>query len=73
VKRLEADRCELCGSGDRIQVHHIRKLSDLTRNGRRAKEPWEAVMIARKRKTLVVCLPCHEKIDHGNYDGRSFR
>jgi hypothetical protein len=30
-------------------------------------------MIARKRKTLVVCLPCHEKIDHGNYDGRSFR
>ena len=26
VKRLEADRCELCGSGDRVQVHHIRKL-----------------------------------------------
>jgi group II intron reverse transcriptase/maturase len=73
VKRLEADRCELCGSEDRIQVHHIRKLSDLNRDGRRAKEPWEAVMAARKRKTLVVCQSCHEKIDHGNYDGRSFR
>ena len=73
VKRLEADRCEICGSEDRIQVHHIRKLADLTRDGRRAKEPWEAVMIARQRKTLVVCQPCHEKIDHGNYDGPSFR
>ena len=51
----------------------IRKLSDLNRDGRRAKEPWEAVMAARKRKTLVVCQSCHEKIDHGNYDGRSFR
>lgn len=73
VARLEADRCELCGSEDHIQVHHIRKLSDLTRDGRRAKAPWEAVMIARKRKTLVVCRRCHAKIHHGNYDGPSIR
>jgi group II intron reverse transcriptase/maturase len=73
VARLEADRCELCGGGDQVQVHHIRKLSDLTRDGRRAKAPWEAVMIARKRKTLVVCRSCHEKIDHGHYDGPPIR
>ena len=73
VARLEADRCELCGSEDHIEVHHIRKLSDLNRDGRRAKAPWEAVMIARKRKSLVVCRSCHEKIDHGHYDGPSIR
>lgn len=73
VKRLEADCCELCGSRDRIQVHHVRKLSDLGKSGRRGKNPGEAVMIARRRKTLVVCLSCHELIDHGNYDGPSIR
>jgi group II intron reverse transcriptase/maturase len=73
VKRLEADRCELCGSRDRVQVHHVRKLSDLGKDGRRAKTSGEAVMIARRRKTLVVCQSCHELIDHGNYDGPSIR
>ena len=72
VQRLAADRCELCGSEDHVQVHHIRKLSDLLLTGRREKMPWENVMIARKRKTLVVCRSCHEKIDHGSYDGPSF-
>lgn len=69
ARRLEADQCELCGSRDHIEVHHLRKLSDLTRDGRTPKADWETVMIARRRKTLVVCRICHEKIDHGRYDG----
>ena len=29
VTRLLADRCELCGSTNQVQVHHIRKLKDI--------------------------------------------
>ena len=64
TERLLAQQCELCGSEDQIQVHHIRKLADLTGASR-----WEKVMAARRRKTLVVCLACHQKIHSGCYDG----
>lgn len=30
-------------------------------------------MSARKRKTLVVCRQCHEKIQYGRYDGDTFK
>ena len=64
-KRLLADTCELCGSHDRITVHHIRALKDLHQNGRREKPNWVKVMAARNRKTLVVCWPCHMDIQYG--------
>src|SRR5262249_22262315 len=34
VQRLLADHCELCGSSDRIEVHHVRALKDLKARGR---------------------------------------
>jgi len=55
AERLLAQKCELCGSTDDIQVHHIHKLADL-----KGKSRWEKVMTARRRKTLVVCGRCHE-------------
>jgi len=64
-KRLLADRCELCGSRDRVEVHHIRALKDLDQKGRREKPIWAKVMSARRRKTLVVCKSCHEDIHAG--------
>ena len=59
-KRLLADRCELCESRDRVEVHHIRALKDLDQKGRREKPLWAKVMSARRRKTVVVCKSCHE-------------
>jgi len=58
-KRLKAQVCELCGTteSDHYEVHHINKLKNL-----KGKEPWECAMIAKKRKTLVVCEVCHIKI-----------
>jgi hypothetical protein len=70
VARLLADECELCGSTESCEVHHIRKLADLHRRGR-AKLQWELAMIARRRKTLVVCSRCHHAIHNGKYDGPS--
>jgi group II intron reverse transcriptase/maturase len=64
-QRLLADTCELCGSCDRIQVHHIRALKDLHRRGRPEKPLWAQVMSARRRKTLVVCWSCHHAIHSG--------
>lgn len=64
-KRLLADTCELCGSQDRVEVHHIRALKDLEQKGRQEKPLWAKVMSARKRKTLVVCWSCHRNIHAG--------
>src|SRR6266567_845243 len=64
-QRLLADTCELCGSHDRITVHHIRALKDLDQYGRRAKPRWAKIMAARRRKTLIVCWPCHMSIQYG--------
>jgi len=63
-KRLRANKCELCGRDDNnalYEVHHINKLKNL-----KGKKQWEKTMIARKRKTLVVCKECHNKIHHSS-------
>jgi hypothetical protein len=65
VKRLLADKCELCGYEGRCEVHHIRKLADLKVKGRREKPLWMQIMSARRRKTLVVCYDCHRAIHAG--------
>lgn len=67
IQRLQADTCEMCGSQDHCEVHHVRKLSDLKRRwaGRKAKPAWVERMIAMQRKTLVVCRNCHNKIHAG--------
>jgi hypothetical protein len=62
VQRLLAQECELCGSTDRCEVHHIRKLADLNRPGQREKPLWVRRMVSRRRKTLVTCRKCHEGI-----------
>ncbi len=65
IHRLQADTCELCGSDKDIQVHHIRKLADLNKPGRRQKPEWMKRMAAMRRKTLIVCGDCHKLIHAG--------
>ncbi len=64
LKRLLADTCEMCGSREQVQVHHIRKLADLEKGGRE-RPRWVKIMAARRRKTLVVCHLCHQAIHAG--------
>jgi hypothetical protein len=66
VQRLPADECELCGSRNQAEVHHIRALKDLNRNGKGNLPEWARRMAARRRKTLVVCRACHEGIHSGS-------
>jgi group II intron reverse transcriptase/maturase len=63
IDRLKAKQCEYCGATNNLEMHHVRKLKDL-----KGRQPWEKLMIARRRKTLAVCHSCHQKIHHGKMD-----
>ena len=65
IHRLLAGRCELCEGTEGLEVHHVRKLADLNKPGRREKPPWMELMAKRRRKTLVICRRCHEDIHTG--------
>jgi hypothetical protein len=65
IRRLVAGCCELCGATTHLEVHHIRKLADLNRPGRKEKPAWVQLMAKRRRKTLVLCRPCHEDTHAG--------
>lgn len=67
-KRLLAQVCEQCGATsltDKIEVHHIRALKDLNAYTGRKKPLWVWKMVARRRKTLVLCRTCHVDIQYG--------
>ena len=57
IQRLQADTCELCGATGAMEVHHVHALKDV-----KGKAEWKQRMIALRRKTLVVCPPCHKSI-----------
>lgn len=61
--RIKRGECELCGkkTGD-IELHQVKRLKDLT-----GAEPWEALMLKRRRKTLAVCPDCHKMIHPDDY------
>lgn len=60
-KRLLACECEWCGTrSSQVEVHHIRKLGNL-----KGKTPWERQMIERRRKTMVLCVECHDELHAG--------
>lgn len=61
VERLSADKCEYCGKSEGyFEVHHVRKLKDV-----QGKELWERIMIAMRRKTLILCIECHDLLHSG--------
>jgi group II intron reverse transcriptase/maturase len=61
IMRLRAGWCELCERRGQVVVHQVRKLADLAGTGQPQPE-WARLMARRRRKTLVVCPECHERI-----------
>jgi RNA-directed DNA polymerase len=69
IRRLNAQRCEYCGTeSGPFEVHHIRKMKDVVQG----KQLWQQVMAARNRKTLVLCLPCHHQLHAGKLPDVSY-
>jgi AI2M/AI1M-like, HNH endonuclease len=61
ITRLLRNRCELCQRSGPVQVHHAAKLTDLAHPGP-GQPAWTKLMVAKRRKSLVVCTPCHDQI-----------
>jgi group II intron reverse transcriptase/maturase len=61
ITRLLRNTCELCQHSGQVQVHHVAKLADLAHPGH-GQPAWARLMAARRRKSLVVCPPCHDEI-----------
>ena len=70
-----ANKCELCGSSDKIRGHHVRKLKDVVKRyqGQRHPPLWAKFMMERRRKVVFVCHQCHVDIHAGRYDGQKVK
>jgi group II intron reverse transcriptase/maturase len=64
VKRLRRRECELCETGTTVAVHQVTGLKTLGKPGP-GQPAWAALMAKKRRKTLIVCAPCHDWI-HAN-------
>ena len=64
--RLQNGVCELCGcDNEPVAVHHVKSLKSL-----KGKSAWEQKMRSIRRKTLVVCETCHNKIHNRTFVNR---
>jgi hypothetical protein len=68
TRRMTAEQCEYCGRTDRpMEVHHVKKLKDV--KSKPNLKNWEKAMIARSRKTLILCAgsneSCHNLLHQG--------
>ena len=61
IRRLRRRQCELCGQGVTVAVHQVAGLSQLGRPGP-GQPAWAVLMARMRRKTLIVCTPCHDHI-----------
>jgi hypothetical protein len=61
VSRLMANECEFRGTKHGyFEVHHVNKLKGLKTN-----KVWQQVMLAMRKKTLVLCVECHYQLHTG--------
>jgi group II intron reverse transcriptase/maturase len=64
LARLRQRVCELCETGATVAVHQVAALRQLGKPG--PDQPaWATLMARMRRKTLIVCAPCHDWI-HAN-------
>lgn len=60
--------CYSCGSTERVEVQHVRKLEDL-----KGKDFLHKRIGAISRKQVPLCSACHRKVHAGTYDGPSLK
>jgi group II intron reverse transcriptase/maturase len=64
LARLRQRECELCETGTTVAVHQVAGIRELGKPGP-GQPAWAALMAKMRRKTLIVCSPCHDWI-HAN-------
>jgi group II intron reverse transcriptase/maturase len=66
LQRMLADKCEYCGWEGKCEVHHVRQLANILKRGNLT--GWRKLMAIKRRKTLVLCRTCHDKLHAGTLD-----
>lgn len=61
------DSCAICGSSEKVEMHHVRHI----RKRGQAVRGFTLYLAALNRKQLPVCHSCHRDIHNGKYDGAS--
>jgi group II intron reverse transcriptase/maturase len=61
------DSCAICGSLERVEMHHVRHI----RKRGEAVRGFSLYLAAINRKQLPVCHACHRDIHRGRYDGEN--
>jgi group II intron reverse transcriptase/maturase len=64
LARLRQRECELCETGTTVAVHQVAGIRELGKP-ETGQPAWAALMAKMRRKTLIVCAPCHDWI-HAN-------
>ena len=58
--------CCICNSSEQVEMHHVRHIRKM---GEKKPGGINALLRSLNRKQLPVCIPCHQKIHRGEYDG----
>jgi hypothetical protein len=61
------DNCAICGSPERVEMHHVRHIR---KRGEKV-QGFTLYLAAINRKQVPVCRKCHREIHNGKYDGAS--
>jgi len=61
LSRLRKRECELCETHTTVAVHQVTGLKELGKPGP-GQPAWATLMARMRRKTLIVCAPCHDWI-----------
>lgn len=68
---LSSDKCAICGSRKRLEMHHIKALR---KEGVNLKDNYMLAMMQRlNRKQVCTCHDCHRQIHAGRYNGVSLK
>ena len=57
--------CSICGSKDRIALHHMNSLRSIKSNKR---DKFEYIRSRLNRFQVHVCFECHKKITNGTFN-----
>lgn len=62
------ENCCVCGSDDRVAMHHLNSLRKIKQEKR---DRFSYIRSQINRKQIPVCKNCHEDITHGRYDSQN--
>jgi hypothetical protein len=64
--------CTICGSTEKLEMHHIRHLKN-SNTKQKTYKGFDQLVASLGRKQICVCRFCHEKIHKGEYNKTSLR